>query len=90
VLFGRLVFSLMLLMRMVKAKCRLFIAAVEFVVVGGDDVCSFWGWKEERATARANADPCGMTNKRTYNDKGEGEIQGSLRCGGRVRRLRSR
>jgi hypothetical protein len=37
------------------------------------------------ATARTTADPFGMTNKRTGNSKnnGNGEIQGSLHCGGK-------
>jgi hypothetical protein len=33
----------------------------------------------------AKADLYGMTNKKTGNDKGKGEIQGSLHCGGKVR-----
>jgi hypothetical protein len=30
----------------------------------------FCGWGEEQVTAKATADPYGMTNKRTDNDKG--------------------
>jgi hypothetical protein len=30
----------------------------------------YCGWGEEQATAKANADPYGMTNKRIDNDKG--------------------
>jgi hypothetical protein len=37
---------------------------------------------KEQATATAEADPYGMTNKRTGD--GKGDMRGSLHCGGKV------
>jgi hypothetical protein len=62
------------------------------------------GVKENEQQQRQKQIPYGMTNKRTSNSKGKNkgnskgkskskskdEIQGSLHCGGKVRRLRSR
>jgi hypothetical protein len=44
-------------------------AAAKCAAFGRDDA-SFCRWGEEQATAKANADPYGMTNKRIDNDKG--------------------